>query len=520
MMFKNFSQISRQVSWFLFFVLLGAVIWRGSFANLDPDLGWHLKFGRDIWLTHQLPHDQLQLWSINGNWVDHEWLTNLFTFLIYRATGYIGLTFIFALVAVAGLWLIGRQLRRADRPARDVFIGLWLVLSLAAILPHLGPRPQQLSWLLLIIEFLLLKKYGDRPDWRLALGLAGFFWLWSSLHAAFFIGLVVLALWAGQALWLAWSRRRIRTAVWPLIVLGAAAIATLLTPYGLQLYDFLTTYYRHYGSLSHISEWKAIWVFPIHYWQLLFIAASAALALTLVIFKRRPRLVAWQWLAVAMFLLMGFTSVRHIPLFVASAGLVIVPAWLAANFSPDRQPAKPFPYALALQIVLPLSLFIVSWIALLTTNFFNDPFQKFCFEYPCQAGRLLQLHPRYSQLKLFNQYDYGGWLIWVWPDKQLFIDGRLPQYPFGRWSLLEEYLEFRRPDRIAAQLKTYDIEAVLWNKQLPQYHLNWLDRLLGFREADINGRTDELKQYLDNSPDWRRAFADDASVVYIRRDKF
>jgi hypothetical protein len=518
-MFKNFPKISRQISWGLFFILLLAVIWQSSFAALDPDLGWHLKFGRDIWLTRQVPHDQIHLYTINGTWVDHEWLSNLLMYLIYNISGYIGLTFIFALIATLGFWLIAKNLRLKERAGVDIFIALFLMLGLMAVLPHLGPRPQQISWLFLIIELLWLKGKPANNDWRWCFVWVIFFWLWASLHAAFFIGLVVLALWAGQKIIVGLREHRRRDVKLALSSLAGGALATLVTPYGLELYGFLTTYFTNYASLEYISEWKAIWVWPIHYWQLTFIAVVVAFTVILLFYNRRPKIAWWQWLTALMFLIMGCQAARHIPLFVGCASVLIVPEFLRLNLPALQTAAKRSPAKLVAQILLPVVLFALAWLSLISINFFNDPFQKFCDEYPCGAARLLQASPRYNQLKLFNKYAYGGWLIWVWPEKKLFIDGRLPQYPFGDHSLLEEYLTFEQTAKIASQLKAYDIEAVLWNNQLPQYHLNWLDKLLGFNEAAINGRTDELKKYLDNSPDWRQVFSDDASSVYVRKDK-
>ena len=339
------------------------------------------------------------------------------------------------------------------------------------------------------------------------------------MHGGFVVGLAVLGLWFGQKIFIAIKQKSKPLAFWPSALALAAVSATFLTPYGWRLYDFFLTY-RNDAYLKHISEWKSIWIFPVHYWQLVAIATLAALAIILLIFKHFTKVPIWLWLASLIFLIMGIKSVRHFPLFFVVASLTILPEFIAVNFSArEREPSKLI-FLSFIKILLPLVLFVSSWLVLLTTNFFYDPFQKNCNDYPCQVGRMLKLHPRYSQLKLLNKYDYGGWLIWVWPEKKLFIDGRLPQYPLGRWSLLEEYLEFYQVDKIAEKLKTYDIEAVLWSNHLPQYHLSWLDKLMGFKEAEINGRSDELKKYLDNSDNWLRAFSDDASTVYIRKDKY
>jgi len=515
-MFNQFPSLARKISFSLFFVVIFAIIWRVGFANLDPDLGWHLKFGQDISQNHQLPHDQIHLWSINGSWVDHEWLSNWLMFLIYHKTGYIGLTFVFALISAWALWLVAKNLRQQTWSS-DIFVAGLTSLGLAGILPHLGPRPQQISFLFLALELLILKKISQKPNWRSAFGLLIFFWFWACLHGGFVVGLAVLGLWSAQKILTAIKNHQTKKGLFPFLTGLGCLIATLITPYGLKLYDFLFTYQNN-AYLKHISEWKAVWVFPIHYWQLLFMALVIALAIIVLIFKTKIKDDLWLWLSVVLFLLMSFKSVRHFPLFFVVASLTIVPEFIKTNFK-KISTYKKTALTTSIEFFAIGCLLGLAWLSLFSINFLRDPWRKFCADYPCQTVQVLKNDPQYSQLKLLNKYDYGGWLIWVWPEKKLFIDGRLPQYPLGKWSLLEEYLEFDNPDKIAEKLKTYDIEMVLWGNHLATYKLNWLDKLLGFKEAEINNRSDELKKYLSHSPDWRRVFFDEASTVFIRQDK-
>jgi hypothetical protein len=227
----------------------------------------------------------------------------------------------------------------------------------------------------------------------------------------------------------------------------------------------------------------------------------------------------WQLLTLLMFLGLALKSVRHFPLFFVVASLTIIPVFLRQTMADIPGLAFPRWASRTLKIFLLVVLLALNIIAWWSLPRLGDPWQSFCGDYPCQVARQLQAHPRYSQLKLFNKYDFGGWLIWVWPDKQLFIDGRMPQYPFAGQTLLEEYLEFTRPDTLADKLKEYGIEAILWSNYPMQYRLNWLDKLLGFQDEYINGRHNYLQEWLEVSPDWKPVFTDEAGSVYIRRDK-
>jgi hypothetical protein len=507
------------IAWLLFVVLLLALLLRPGLYHLDPDLGWHLKIGRDTWLAKELPNDQIHLWTIPGaTWVDHEWLTNAGMYLLYERWGYTGLNITFALIVLTAFLLIARHLKKIY-PRADYFIMALLLLGYLAVLPHLGPRPQFITLLFLTLEFLILYQTARWHRFKTILLLGLFFWVWASLHAGFLIGLAVLALWAGEQIIMGW-RRQAPKQFWLGLQAGCLSlVVTFLTPYGFKLYDFLGTY-ANTAYLKHISEWKPFYLFPIYYWQILFIAIVIAMIISLFSFKEKKLyLRPWQWLSLLMFLGLALKSVRHFPLFFAVASLTIIPIFLRQNMAGSTGLSLPRWAGRTLKIFLFSVLLILNIMSWWSLPRLGDPWQSFCGDYPCQAARQLQADPRYSQLKLFNKYDFGGWLIWVWPDKQLFIDGRMPQYPFAGQTLLEEYLEFTRPNTLAAKLKAYDIEAILWSNHPMQYQLNWLDKLLGFQDEYINGRHNYLQEWLEASPDWKKVFTDEAGSVYIRKDK-
>jgi len=512
-MSDSFLKINRLANWLLLALLAGLFIWQAGFKTLDPDLGWHLKFGSDIAASGHLPRDQTQLWSVQGDWVDHEWLSDWLNFQLYQHTGYVGLTALWAFIVLAVVFLLWRQLKPRSAGA-DLFVALWLMLGLASLYPHLGPRPQQLSWLFLAILLLLLRRLTRRARWRETIAVIVLLWFWSAMHGSFVIGLAILALWSGQELWL--KHRSKKHLALPLTAGLGGLAATFLTPYGWSLYDFLLTY-RHGAYLRYISEWKAIWVWPLNYWQLLAMATLTAITLSWLIFKPRPPLPLWLWLTDGLLLIMSVISARHWPLAFVAVSLTLVAIFKDLNWPLATERSSRA--VTAIQLALPWLLTATVWWTAVNLVLFRDPWMRFCGDYPCQTTAWLKNQPRYSRLKLLNHYNYGGWLIWLWPDKSLFIDGRLPQYPLNGHSLLEDYFEFEDSAKLAGKLDSLQIDAVLWRDQAPDIHLNWLDKFLGFNETALRPKRDELKQFLDNSPNWRRVVSDQASVLYIRKNR-
>jgi len=46
---------------------------------------------------------------------------------------------------------------------------------------------------------------------------------------------------------------------------------------------------------------------------------------------------------------------------------------------------------------------------------------------------------------MFNEYDWGGYLIWKLPEYKTFVDGRMPSWRDDTgYSAFEEYLEIRK----------------------------------------------------------------------------
>ncbi|MFH1677329.1 MAG: hypothetical protein ABH888_00780, partial [Patescibacteria group bacterium] len=107
-----------------------------------------------------------------------------------------------------------------------------------------------------------------------------------------------------------------------------------------------------------------------------------------------------------------------------------------------------------------------------------------------------------------------------YPEKKLFIDGRLPQYEFGEHTMLEEYFEFYDKNKIQNKLKQHNIKLVLLDIKTRKFRLNWFEKyFLDFDEDEINesANTNNLKDYLDNSNEWQIVYNDNISNIYVNR---
>ena len=119
----------------------------------DPDVWWHLRTGQLISQNHGIFHtDPYSFTRFGQPWINHEWLSEVLMFALYRVAGFGGLIVAFAAVISATLFLV--FLRSAGRPYLAALMTLWGAVASA---PSWGVRPQMFSLLLASIFLVLLE---------------------------------------------------------------------------------------------------------------------------------------------------------------------------------------------------------------------------------------------------------------------------------------------------------------------------------------------------------------------------
>jgi hypothetical protein len=372
------------------------------------------------------------------------------------------------------------------------------------------------------------------------LWLAPLFFVWTNLHGSFIIGLFLMAFFVAvkighTACYLFLpnlaakfgpkpSLKRVLLFLPPAI---AGAGATLLTPYGTAIIDLFSRI--HVGGAYHlknIAEWLPTYAIPLQYPQIAYMAVAAAAVLIALgsVFAAREKeserplsLDAWQLSLFALFLFLAFQSKRHFPLFFV-ASLPLAVEIYAKELSQAPAFLNWLKQSRLIRFYLLAGLLGVISLQLLKTNFTTTPFQdpSYCQTYPCQTLEFIKNNPELRELRLFNNYDWGGYIFWAWPGKQTFIDGRLPQHPVDGHTFLEEYHEFyaKEEEKVNSQLAKYGVEVVLY-KKYPPYRADWLEQFL-FRLPDpvIERGEDGLRNYLEEKPAWELIYEDNLSKVY------
>jgi hypothetical protein len=468
-----------------------AALFLGLFAMAarnvtDPDIWWHLKTGQYIAEHNSVPHtDPFSYTRAGEPWVTHEWLTDFVLYELERTTGFGGLIVTFAAILSAAFFLLYLRCGRAPYVA-----GVATLCAAWATIPVWGVRPQVLSLLLTSLWLLILERSERNPKllwWTLPLTL-----LWVNLHAGFALGLALSALFLGGE----WMERalgysslghpsqdpsRLRI---PALILLLDLLIVPLNPNGLRMFSYPIETLRSPAMQNYIAEWASPNFHHAEYWPVLLIVLATFATLSWSRLEGRTgELRLRDLLLLIVSLYAALCSIRLIPLFV----LIAVPLismrlgnWPRSDSRPHSAPAARA--SLNAAILLAMAVFAAFHIAWVIRNQPQAEMQHF----PAHAVAFLET--RSPSRRIFNHYDWGGYLIWkLYPSTPVFIDGRADLY--GR-QLLDQFAN------------TYQLKGT------------WRDPLRRWRVDTVLVPPDSaLATGLRSSPGWTVSYEDSQAVI-------
>lgn len=387
-----------------------------AFYLADPDIWWHLATGRWILAHHALPvTDPFSSYGADKPWIVYSWLFDIATQLLFRSLGCLSAILyevaVRVALAVALFHLVQGLLPRFWRAAAITLISLYGMSYV------IGPRPGMLTILFGIIELdilLAVRRTGaSKKLWLLPLLML----IWVNWHIQFVYGLLLLGVFAGEPLLARlWLVPAGETHLWPAkrgwLALGATFLATLLNPYGPRIYSTVFLYMHQPKSFFQIVELRAMtFRVPQNYvLLLLFLAAAIAVG------WRHERRLLWPIL-LAIASVLAFHSVKDCWFLAIVSAAALADGW-RLNVSRDL-PRLAQRYKLATAV----------WVAALLIAGFryygvsNDFLEiQVNANFPAPAARFIEQH--HLQGPLYNDFNWGGYLIWRLPELRVAIDGR------------------------------------------------------------------------------------------------
>jgi hypothetical protein len=489
-----------------FFV--AAVLPRATWPLIDGDVWWHIRVGEEVLRGGAVP--RVDSWSIVGAgrpWTSQDWGANVI--LAFGnglgPWGQTGLSFLFGALTVLAFWILWRAIALRVPTIGWLSRVVWLSVGLTVAGPVMGVRVQVLDLVLATAVIWICWRYLVDPRRRWLIGLPLLAVPWANLHAGwpllFLLGGAVLV---GEAVDRLLGRRlEGRPLSWgQLRDLGLAlllsAAVLVVNPNGIDLYAYpfytvgITALYRY------VMEW-----FPAKldtlFGQLLTGFVVVAVIPSVVFGWRAGRLRTADALILAGLTLMAYQAIRFLqivgPIGGAIAAVVLAPIisqtgpGLRASATLGRLTRRRTGTAGVVNAAL-VGLVVV--IGLGVSLLRVSP--------PAQASEIARVMPAEAVAwidehepgtRIFNRYEWGGYIGQHRPQQPIFMDGRADVYGDELLQMYVSIIGVRDDPQVI--FDRYQIDYAVFPPDTP------------------------LADWFDASDRWERVHADGTAVVWVLR---
>ena len=397
------------ISFFPYIVVFIACLYNPA----DSDLGWHLKYGEYFFKTGHILKENIYSTEMPGyKWINSSWATDLFTYSIFSNFGFLGLSLAGALIVTLTFYFFSKAASLSFWKQAFLFPAL---VYLEQPLVIVSFRGHLLSLLSLGILYFLLNLYTKGKRRWLCL-IVPLFALWSNVHGEFILGLGLFFAWI-----LFYLRKNIfaKEAKFLFGILAVSILATLINPYSIGIYQET---FRHFGNpfQQYVIEWLPFDKYSLLWWNL--VIWGFFLLINLFILTRQKRLT--ENLPIIGGTVILFTLSLLIRRYAWPMFFVSLP--IAKNIFSLIKPKEE-----KLQFVIPVAIFILFYITMLYVRNPLGDISSMSWNTYCQRYTLCS--PNSAQFLIDNKltnnlltfYNWGGWLIWNYPEIKPSIDGRM-----------------------------------------------------------------------------------------------
>ncbi len=386
--------------WILIFLAFLGI----GLVALDPDYGWHVAMGKYILVDGIPKTDPFSYTMPSYPFVDHEWLLNILMYWGEVSIGKNGLAVIFALVTTGALYLVPRK--------KGWELGVILAVGVLAF--RGGVRPQVLDWFLVAV---LWRMWQTKYKWWLPV----IFLVWVNLHGGFAIGILM---WLFMVFVKTIEDKKLKIEDWTNWL--ASCLATFVNPYGWRIWWEVWMQISDRQLRQNINEWQPFYVtVEPAFWFL-------AVLIVMFIYKqfKERNIIWWRDLTLFVLLTAGISSLRHVAIF-AVVATIVLPEFFS-NFWISLKKTIAQDRAV---VVYKLFLMIAATVSMLAILLTVVNYVRGAWNYPDKAIEFLKSENRDGNI--LSDYGWGGYLIWKYPEKKVFIDGRMPSWRWPPFAPLE-----------------------------------------------------------------------------------
>ena len=383
----------------------------------DPDIWWHLRTGQWIVEHGRVPtEDPFSTYGMGKPWIAYSWLFEILVYLVFRNLGLTGILLFVVVMSLSIALAVHLSIRRAGLAFLPEVV--LLAIGFSAMKPIYTPRPWLFSILFFTVELAIL--YRIKRTGKLAAGLMlpPLFAVWANLHIQFIYGLVVLALLIGEAFVFRLSRHSVESES-PALPVGhlsflvlACVFATLMTPYHYHLYRPIFEYTLQTAAFQNISELQPLLFRSPADWSVLALTIGAAYGLGFQRYRQR-----FTFLLLVMAAFLAFRARRDVWVVVVVATFIV--SEYACVVTAGRSFALTRVRTACVVVGVILAVYSIGQYRQLSEPELNRFVER---HFPAGAVRFIN-HNKLGG-PLYNNLDWGGYLIWTLPGLPVSMDGR------------------------------------------------------------------------------------------------
>jgi hypothetical protein len=492
----------------------------------DPGTFWHTRVGERMISSGQLIWTDPFTFTWSGeHWIGHQWLGECLMALIHSIDGLDSLLLATATL-LAGLytWVAYRFMRTGLHWSLSILLVALVIVASAGhfhIRPHLGTIVFMGVSMGYLVDF-----EAGRIQYARLLGLVPICLFWTSIHGGVLGGLATMAL--ALAGWTAYGlagRESPITHIWDFNgfagIIAACTLTIVVSPYGIWLPKTWIAIMESQTLTQIIVEHRRLDLEDPADWIILLLG-GLYLAALLSTLPRWPRV---TWLLPFVWLYLAYSRIRHGPLFAITAAVALadllpysrVAAWLARTGSDLFQPrpmdsaatVKLFDWRPALLPILLIATTIVLQRAQAEVPVLGRHWAKLdAALWPVELLDDLRKHQddRPDGTPIFNEYIYGGFLIYYTPGYRVFVDDRCELYRGSdNYQWLYEFVQAEKygtPQTIGPIMRR-------WEQEYGRFDL----ALVKTAQADTEPGFDN---YFRTSPEWTAIKRTTTASLYQR----
>jgi hypothetical protein len=396
-----------------------------SLRTSADDLGRHIRDGELILAGHaaEILHRNFYSYTNPDSvFLNHHWLMTVLFYWLWKYTGMVGLNLVYVLLGAAAFLCCLRIAARESSPSTAAAIAA-LCLPLLAV--RAGIRPEIFSTVMLWAFFTLLwgiHRAEIRPGWIWALPCLEV--LWVNLHPGFILGPILIGSFLLASLKVPSPARRA-----PLAIVFVLSIAAgLANPNGVRGLLFPFTVSRNYGI--EIRENLSVFRVADSWLSGMIEVTLAIVVLGYWIAWRRGATIEWPLMLFSLSL--GVMSLAFYRIYVFFGPFAFLCTCVNLRAIGAAKKSRGF----QLNAMLLAGIWALALID--GAVFMNSRWDTFGLEQtPDDAAMAQFLETNAVRGRVFNEYSTGGYLIFYFPDRRVYVDSRPEAYPAA--FLRDEY---------------------------------------------------------------------------------